>query len=450
MSSVSHIRPTDITVEVEKMIPGGYGLAHHGKLAVFIPHAVLGDRLRVRLVKKMKGYAVGEILDILEPSRSRSASPCPLFPRCGGCQWLMVGYKEQLAFKKEMVREAFARHGGVREVPLEDTRGMEHPWNYRNKVIYPLRASRGRVLLGYYERGTHRIVDLDTCPVESARFDCLVPPMKELLENAHMAIYDEKRRKGKLRHLILRGSERTGETLVLFVVRTPGLPKAFAHRIQNLDPDGIVGAAFNVNPRETNVILGEKTKVVLGRGYYVEKIRGLLFRISATSFFQVNTLQAERLLGDVEEIIGNDTRDFILDAYCGVGLFSLGLAHRAKKIVGIEETASSVYDARANARANSLGNVRFIEGRVEEHLEAFGTPDLVILDPPRKGLEREALEALSLTKPGQIAYVSCNPVTLARDARALLGCGYRLEVVVPYDFFPHTYHVEALALFTSA
>jgi 23S rRNA (uracil1939-C5)-methyltransferase len=443
------ISDTIITVEVEKMIPGGYGLAHRGKLAVFIPHAVPGDKLRVRLLESMKGYSVGEIEDILEPSPARTLSPCPLFPRCGGCQWRMVGYKEQLAFKRELVREAFARQGGIRELPLEDTRGMEHPRNYRNKVIYPLKFSRGEVLLGYYERGTHRIVDLITCPVELGQFDRVIGPLKDLLSEGHVSIYDERRHTGKLRHLILRGSERTGETLVLFVVTTPGLPGTLSFKVKSLAPEEIVGVAFNVNPRATKVILGEKTKTVVGRGYYREKVRGLTFRVSATSFFQVNTVQAERLLGHVEELTGPDERDLIVDAYCGVGLFSLGLAHRARRVVGVEETASSVYDARVNAKANSLENVEFTKGRVEEHIGTLGKPDLVVLDPPRKGLEGDTLKALSRMRPRQIIYISCNPVTLARDARTLLASGYDIATIVPYDFFPHTYHVETLALFVT-
>jgi 23S rRNA (uracil1939-C5)-methyltransferase len=217
----------------------------------------------------------------------------------------------------------------------------------------------------------------------------------------------------------------------------------------DLDPEGIVGVVANVNPRATNVILGERTRVLLGRGFYHEKVAGLTFRVSATSFFQVNTEQAERMLSHVDELAGGSGHELIVDAYCGVGLFSLGLAPRARRVLGIEETPSSVRDARTNAKANGRENVEFIEGKVARYLGARGRPDLVVLDPPRKGLEPETLAALRAVKPGRIAYISCNPVTLARDTRALVGFGYDIETIVPYDFFPHTYHVETLALFTA-
>jgi 23S rRNA (uracil1939-C5)-methyltransferase len=436
-----------ITVEVEKIVPGGDGLAHHRNKTVFIPYSVPGDRLGVKLVKNMRDYAVGEIQNILEASPSRVESPCPLFPRCGGCGWLMIDYKSQLSFKKEIVREAFARQGGIREIPLEDTRRMEHPWKYRNKVIYPLRFSRRRALLGYYERGTHRIVDLTTCPVELAQFERFIGPLKEILSSGHETVYDERRGTGKLRHLIMRGSEKTGETLVLFVVRSPGVSKTLARKIKDLAPEGIIGVAFNVNSRMTSIVLGEKTRGVLGRRFYLEKIRNLTFRISSTSFFQVNATQAENLLSQVEELV--DPCEVIVDAYCGVGFFSLGLAHKAKKILGIEETVSSVSDAEANAKTNSLGNVEFTHARVEERLGMIGKPDLLLLDPPRKGLERETIRTLGDRRPRKIIYISCNPVTLARDARAILKYGYDVDLLIPFDFFPHTYHVETLAMFSS-
>jgi 23S rRNA (uracil1939-C5)-methyltransferase len=432
-----------LKVEIEKLVPGGDGLTRYNGFVIFVPYGVPGDILKVK-VKKKRDYGIGEIVEILEPSEHRKSPECPLFPKCGGCQWQMISYDSQVKFKKILIEEAFMRVAKLREVPIEKTVKMENPWRFRNKVQYPVKRVRERkVVMGFYEKGTHHIVDMEECPVQLKQFDPVMGPFKELLRREPITIYDEERHRGKLRHFILRGSSKTKETLVILVMRLPGLSKGLAEKIQELDRERIIGVVENINPEITNVIMGDESRKVLGRDYYFEKIGGLTFKVSSTSFFQANSPMAERLINFMKEGIGYSK--LIIDAYSGVGLFSLSLASLAEKVIGIEESPSSHYDSIDNAEINLLGNVEFIHGKVQDFLDTFESPDFLIVDPPRRGLEKETIEAIHKLKPPKIFYVSCNPVTLARDIRDLMEGGYELIYVKPFDFFPHTHHIETLS-----
>jgi len=435
-----------LEVEVKKIHPGGDGLSYIDRLPLYIPYGVPGDVLKVKIEKRTSEFVSAKISEIVQPSPLRTEPLCPLFPKCGGCQWQMISYEGQLKLKEQLVREAFKKYAGIEELPLEPISGMERPWRFRNKVQYPVkRVKDGRILLGYYKRDTHRIIDLDSCPVQFEEYDRLMGGFKNLIEKEPITVYDEKVHRGKLRYFVLRGSEKLKEILVVLVMKLPATSRALAEKIVAMNPISIVGVAENLNSRKTNVIFGDRTKAITGRDYYVEEILDLRLRISATSFFQVNTSQAEKLLKKAIELGGD--KDYVVDAYSGVGLFSFAFARNSRKVVGIEEAPSSYYDSLENIDVNGAYNVEFIHGKVEDHLLSIGTPDLLIVDPPRKGLGEETLSAIFETRPEELLYVSCNPVSLARDAALLIKNGYHLVFLQPFDFMPHTYHVETLAYF---
>ena len=398
-------------------------------------------------MERKKDYAVAEIAAFISPSPFRVIPKCPLFPECGGCQWMMIHYRDQLRFKEELIREAFERVANIRTLPLEYATGMEDPWHYRNKVQYPVKRVRGKLLMGYYQEGTHHIVDMEHCPVQLKQFDWITKPLKELLGREPLSVYNERTHRGKLRHVVLRGSERMGETLVVLVMKDYGLSKALAEKIESLDPERIIGVAENINPHRTNVIFGSRTRAVLGRGYYFERVLDRTFRVSTTSFFQVNTLQAERLLLRLRREIEGERYRTILDLYAGVGLFAISLSDLADRVIGVEIAPSSFHDAQDNILRNDVTHVEYFQGRAEDYVDAVGPYDLLVVDPPRQGLDQAVIEGIGRARPREIAYVSCNPVTLARDSRALIDMGYDLVFLAPFDFFPHTYHIETLAFF---
>ena len=433
-----------LKLRIEKLVTGGDALARYNGFVIFIPYGVPGDVVKVKMVKRKRGYGVGEIVEILKPSEHRTKSPCPIFPQCGGCQWQMINYDSQVEFKKILIKEAFVRVAKMNETPLEDIVKIEKPWRFRNKVQYPVKRVRDRrIVLGFFEKRTHHIVNMERCPVQLEQFDLIISPFKDMLRREPLTIYDEERHRGKLRYFILRGSSKTKETLVVLVMRLPGISKSLAEKIVELDPERIIGVVENINPEITNIILGEESRKVVGRDYYFEKIGGLTFKVSSTSFFQANTIMAEELVSFMKEKI--EHCKILVDAYSGVGFFSLSLASIAKKVIGIEESPSSHYDSLDNIEINVIGNVEFIHGKVQDFLDTIGSLDVLVVDPPRRGLEKETVEAILRIKPPKIFYVSCNPVTLARDIKNLIEGNYELLFVKPFDFFPHTHHVETLS-----
>lgn len=434
-----------LEVKVKNISADGEGIGHIGSMLLYIPFGVPGDLLKVKIEKKSSNFAVAKIVEILEPSSLRVTPLCPIFPKCGGCQWQMISYEGQLRLKEQLLKDAFRKYADIEDLPVEPIVGMETPWHFRNKAQYPLKRVRdGKVLLGYYQKGTHRIIDLNSCPVQLEAFNPLVRGFKSLIEKEPITVYDEKTHKGKLRYLVLRGSERLKEILLVLVMKLPATSRALAEKIISLNPTNLVGVVENLNPKKTNAIFGERTKAITGRSYYIEEIFGLRLRISATSFFQVNTSQVEKLLEEVISLGGE--KDYVIDTYSGVGLFSLAFARYSRKVIGIEE-APSYHDSLENIEINSASNVEFIHGKVEDHLPYLGAADLLILDPPRKGLSEETLKAIFEMMPAEIAYISCNPVTLARDSAFLLKNGYHLLFLKPFDFMPHTYHIETLSYF---
>lgn len=443
------------TLNLERATPGGAALGFQNGLPIFVPLGVPGDQITAQWHKKKKTYGLARIKTILKPSPHRTAAPCPLFPPasgnegCGGCQWQMMDYPFQLQSKKSILEDSLRRIAKLdpQKLPLENVLGMENPWNYRNKVQYPLqRGEQGRLLLGYYERQSHRIVDLESCPVELNIFEEILPRLKAALASPDISIYNEHRHQGLLRYVCLRGSQRTQEFLII-LVSTKNIPRSVKDKILSLNLPHLTGLVENINPIKGNIIYGEESRALWGRPYYHEKILDKTFRISATSFFQTNTAAAEKI---VEDVLRHwPGQRLAVDAFCGTGVFTLFLADRAEKVIGIEEVSSSLQDAGINQSLNHAKNIEWRQGRVEEMLPALEEqPGLILVDPPREGLKPEALSALLKIRPPHLIYLSCDPATLARDLAGLVAGGYRITRIQPFDLFPHTYHLETLVYLT--
>jgi 23S rRNA (uracil1939-C5)-methyltransferase len=410
---------------------------------------VTGDRILVRLVHVKANYANGKLHQILEPSPHRIRPNCIVADKCGGCQWQHIDYEYQQSAKHNLVVQALERIGGFTQPSVAPMLTADSSLAYRNKATYPLkRSSTGQVQAGYYQKGSHQLINLNQCPVQDSRLNPLLAQIKQDMEQLGWSVYNEQRHQGRLRHLSLRIGRRTGEMLLTLVTTDWNL--------QNLEVQAqkwltrypkLMGVSVNRNPNRTNAIFGEETRCVAGQPYLREEFAGLEFQLRPDTFFQVNTEAAEALLNVIVEQLALDGDEVLVDAYCGIGTFTLPLAQRVRQALGIEVQLASVEQAQLNAQLNGITNVTFQAGAVEKLLPQLGiAPDVVLVDPPRKGCDRTVIETLLQTSPKHIVYISCKPATLARDLKLLCQTGgYQLTYIQPADLFPQTPHVECAA-----
>ena len=438
-----------IDVTITDLSDSGDGVGRADDRVVFVPDTVTGDRVQVRLLRVKPQYAHGKLLELLEPSPNRIRARCIVADKCGGCQWQHVEYAYQLEAKHNQVIQALQRIGGFEQPSVDPILSADADLGYRNKATYPLaRSQTGQIQAGYYQKGSHQIVNLNQCPIQDVRLNPLLSEVKQDLYDRGWGIYDEKLHRGKVRHLALRIGRRTGEMLLTLVVKDKNLPgleeqaEAWLTRYPTL-----VGVSLNVNPDRTNAIFGRETVCVAGQPYLHEVFAGLTFQLRPDTFFQVHTEQAERLLQVIIDELKLQGHETLLDAYCGIGTFTLPLASRVRQAIGIEMQPEAVEQAILSASLNHLENVTFLTGAVESLLPTLEVkPDIVLLDPPRRGCDATVIDALAQLDPDRIVYVSCNPATLARDLKRLCQDGhYRLARVQPVDFFPQTPHVECAA-----
>lgn len=442
-----------LELEITDLSGSGDGVGRWDNRVVFVPDTVPGDRIQARLVFTKPSFGRGKLLEVLTPGGDRVRPACIVADKCGGCQWQPVAYAAQLAAKEQQITDALRRIGGFTDIPMDAILAADSPLGYRNKVTYPLGLSaEGQVKAGYYRKGTHQIVNLNQCPVQDERLNPLLAEVKHDIQTQGWSIYDETTHNGQMRHLVFRVGRRTGELLLTLVSNTWDLPgvEDLAAQWKERYPE-LVGVCVNRNQAQGNTIFGPETRYVVGQPYLTERFAGLEFHIYPTTFFQVYTEQAERLLRCILDHLNLQGKETVVDAYCGVGTLTLPLARRAGYCLGLEMQAEAVDVARENAQINAIENVRFQIGTVATLLpkvtEVLGgdRPDVVVLDPPRKGCEGGVLDALLALKPPHIAYMSCDPATLARDLKQLCAGGYRLERLQPADFFPQTSHVECVA-----
>jgi len=440
-------------VAITDLNTSGEGVGRIDGKVIFVPDTVTGDRVLVRVTRVKSKYLEGKLQKLLTASSDRIRPRCIVADKCGGCQWQHINWEFQLATKHQQVAQALQRIGGLPELEVQPTLHSAEDLHYRNKATYPLGISAtGNVQAGYYRKNSHKIVNLNQCPVQDSCLNPLLKEIKQDIQKQGWSIYDENNltdQQSQLRHLSLRIGHHTGEILITLVVSDHKIPKLPEQAQLWMDryPD-LVGVCLNINPNQTNIILGNQTQTLVGKPYLKEIFGGLEFRILSDTFFQVNTAAAELLLNKIIEVLNLQGDEVLVDAYCGIGTFTLPLARKVKQAIGIEVHAPSIFQAQQNAEINQITNVDFYTGRVEEYLPKLETvADIVLLDPPRKGCDRQVIETLLNLQPAKIVYVSCKPATLARDLKLLCSSdSYQIKLIQPIDFFPQTSHIESMVL----
>jgi len=434
---------------VETLAFGGEGIVRHDKFVIFIPYTVPGDRIRFRVTQVKQSFARGRVESILEPSSFRVTPPCPIYLNCGGCQHQELEYSRSIEEKSRILKSLLEHGLKLDNAPVESPLPCPAPYGYRHKMQVAVGESTdGKLHVGLYQPFTHRIVDMPTCPIQHPLDNELLNVFRETFISLGWEPYDESSNTGLIRHFLTRVNQKEEAYTVLVATRAdlPGwesLKDALVKRVPKLQ-----GIAVNVNPLRTNVVLGRETRILWGKPYLEETIDGILFRFGPTSFFQVNPYLLSPITKKILEWLNPSDRDEVLDLYCGVGTFTLPMSKKVGQIVGIEENSDSIGWAKENKKLNSCQNVKFIAGKVEESLRKFkpGQFSHLFLDPPRKGLHPDALQAIIKLNASKILYLSCNPSTLVRDANALIENGWKLTRALAADFFPQTSQIEALAL----
>jgi 23S rRNA (uracil1939-C5)-methyltransferase len=441
-----------LTIEITDINDAGEGVGRVDSHVVFVPDTAIGDWADVRLIRIKKNHGYGQLQNLVISSGDRIRPNCIVADKCGGCQLQHISYSAQLAAKQNQVVQTLRRIGGVPENKILPIIGAEQDLDYRNKVTYPLSLSTtGNVKAGYYQKGTHKIVNLNQCPIQDQRLNPLLAGIKQDIQDQEWLVYDPERltNVAQFRHLSLRIGRNTGEILITLVATEGQMPNSLPEQAQAwlTKYPGVVGVCLNTQPRRDNVIFGENTRLIAGQDFVTEVFADLQWRLGPDTFFQVYTEQAERMLRVILDRISLTGQEFLLDAYCGIGTFSLPLASRVKNVLGIESHPASVLQAQGNASINGIVNAAFEAGDCGELMtDLVERPDIVLLDPPRTGCDRLVLENLIGRPPKQLVYISCKPSTLARDLKILLDSGrFELQSVQPVDFFPQTAHVECAA-----
>ena len=438
-----------LTLEITGYTAEGMGVARWEGRVVFVSGTILGERWEVQLLKVKTNVAWGRAVRLLAPSPERVELDCPLAGRCGGCQYRHMTYEEELRAKRQRVQDALSRVGGV-SLELPQVLGAETPLRYRNKVQFPVAQEKRGLAVGYYRARSHDVLDVDDCLLQPEAVTTLRRAFKGWMERYRVPAYDEGTCQGLIRHLYVRTNQ-AGEALCCVVANGTRLPHApeLVQALRQAVPS-LAGLVLNTNTKDTNVILGPNYRTIWGRDFLEERLCGMTFRLSVPSFFQINRAQTERLYAQALEFAGLTGQETVLDLYCGIGTISLALAQRAGQVIGAEIVPEAVQDAQANAARNQVDNARFLCGDAGEaafQLAAEGVrPQVICVDPPRKGLAPEVPEILASMAPERIVYVSCDPATLARDVKRFGELGYPAVKARAVDLFPRTAHVETVVL----
>ena len=472
-----------VTIEIEDIGTDGAGIGKADGYTLFVKDAVIGDIIKAKVIKAKKTYGYARLMEIITPSKDRVEPVCPVARQCGGCQIQQMSYSAQLKYKQKLVRDNLARIGGITDCEVLPVIGMENPFNYRNKAQYPVgRNKDGKVVIGFYAGRTHSIVDYTQCAIGAPENAQILEKIRTFINENNISVYDEQSHKGLIRHILIRTGKHTGQIMVCLIINGKTLPHADKLADCLKDISGMSSIMININKERTNVILGSECSVIWGNSYIEDSICGIMFRISPLSFFQVNPVQTEKLYRkalEYAELTGNET---VWDLYCGIGTISLLMATKARKVYGVEIVPQAIEDAKNNALRNSLNNAEFFVGKAEEVVpriydedmkkaenepvdskenskENSGlpdsasdesvmriNPDVVVVDPPRKGCDETLLDTIVKMNPKRIVYVSCDSATLARDLKYLAANGYEIDRVQPVDQFAHTVHVETVVL----
>jgi 23S rRNA (uracil1939-C5)-methyltransferase len=463
----------EIILDITDMSVGGEGIGKWDGMAFFVKDAIVGDRIRARITRLKKTYGYARVEEILEPSENRVEPPCPISRRCGGCQLQCMSVEAQLGFKQELVRGDLIRLGGFApeliDRVMEPIVGPDQPFRYRNKAQFPIGKDRDQnPQAGFYAARSHSIIPVKDCLLGVEENGQILELVLDYMRAYHISPYDETTGKGLVRHVLIRCGFSTGELMVALVINGKKLPHADALVRRLSDVQGMRSISININQKKTNVILGAETVCIWGEPYITDHIylrdcrddrflrtdQAVAFQISPGSFYQVNPIQTEKLYSLALEYAGLTGKENVWDLYCGIGTISLFLAGHAAQVYGVEIVPEAIEDARKNAALNGIENARFFVGKAEEILPEFyraqaesnvmSHPDVIVVDPPRKGCDALCLETMLAMQPDRIVYVSCDPATLSRDLRILCDGGYELKRVRPLDQFLHTVHVEVV------
>ena len=443
----------ELVVEIESLSNLGSGIAKHDGMVIFVENTCPEDIVKIKLTKQTKHYATGCIIELIKPSKHRVEPICPMQKICGACQLQFIDYDYQLELKKQIVEDCARKLEGVsvgKTIPSPNTQG------YRHKIQYPITETQHskRILAGYYKPKSHEIVNIKYCPIQPSICDDIIEYIRETAPKYGIKGYKEKKYSGDLRHVVIRASKATGKNLVVLVVNAT---KSF-DRLNEFAKDiythfkEVSGVCINFNSKKTNLILSEKTELVVGKDFVKERLCNITFRIGANTFFQINPQSAENIFRYVKDYISqNFSQPVILDAYAGIAAFGIVMSDISKKVVSVEENKESIQIASDVLKLNNINNVelhnmdtaKFLEKEMQTKNRRF---DITILDPPRKGCTNESLDkTLEVTK-SKIIYVSCNPQTLVRDLEYLTNKGAKVSFIQPFDMFCHTYHVESVAI----
>ena len=440
------------TIEITGMTAEGNGVGRtEDGMAVFVPLTAVGDVISCKIVKVTKSFAYGIIDRMITPSPDRAESGCPVSAKCGGCTFRHMSYSAELSVKDKLVRDAFLRLGGFDNIPFEEICGGDEDF-YRNKAQYPVAEQDGRLICGFYSKRSHRVVPFTDCRLQPKIFGEITEECLGLANEKKIPAYNEETGSGILRHIYIRRGFHSGEIMVCFVVKNKSRLKAFTDIAQRLSDKfaDVKSIILNVNPKNTNVIMGTENITLSGSGEITDILCGKKITLSPMSFYQVNTAQAERLYRQGMDYAGLTGNETVLDLYCGAGTIGLAFSDKAEKIIGCEIVPEAIENAKRNAELNGVKNAEFYcgdAGELSKKLADGGiVPDVAVIDPPRKGCDKLTLDSLLRMSPKRIVMISCNPATAARDAKYLAENGYEVKRARAFDLFPRTGHVETVVL----
>ena len=442
--------------EIIDLSSDGQGIGKVDGFTVFVEGTIPGDVAEIKIIKTNKTYGYGKIIKIISPSIDRIKAKCGIAKKCGGCSLQYMDYNAQLKQKQKIVSDCLERIGGVKNIVeiTEEIIGMDNPYNYRNKAQFPVKknASQNIADIGFFVKRSHDIINLDTCDISHKINDEIINIFREFINRniKKFPPYNEENHTGLIRHIFTRTGFYSGEIMVCVVVNGDGLPES-NELIKKLSKiNGMTSIMLNINKEKTNVVLGHKNKILWGKDFITDYINDKKFKISVNSFYQINPVQTEKLYAKAIEFAEVNKNDVCIDAYCGIGTISIMLASHVKKVYGVEIVPQAIFDAVENAELNNIKNVEFITGKSEEIIPELikngENIDVIIVDPPRKGCDIKLIESIIESKIKKLVYISCDPATLSRDVKLLTQGAYELKKIQPVDMFPHTMHVETVAL----